>query len=122
MNTEKIIIYTGLFGEYDNLTEPVFCHKNIQYICFTNNNKLKSKYWKIININEYGSDRYLNRKVKMLPHLYLKNYKKSIYIDANVILFYNPFKLCSYLFTHSFVLFQHPNKQLFLRDTHHTLL
>lgn len=116
MSTEKLVIYTGLFNDYDNLIIPIIKHKNIKYICFTNNIKLKSKEWEIIFINEKGSGNFLNRKVKMLPHIYLKNYKKSIYIDANVLLVCDPNKLYSYLLKYDFIVFEHPNKSTFLDE------
>jgi hypothetical protein len=116
MNTEKILIYTGLFNSYDYLTVPLFNHKNIEYICFTNNHKLKSKNWKIIHINEKGTGVYLNRKVKILPHIYLSNYKNSIYIDANVVLTIHPLELITLLLDNNFVVFQHPNKHNFLNE------
>ncbi len=116
MNIEKIIIYTALFDDYDKLSSPVIKNKNIKYICFTNNSNLQSKDWEIIIINESGNGRFLNRKVKMLPHLYLKNYDKSIYIDSNVLLIYDPLKLYSYLLDYNFVLFEHPNKNTFLDE------
>tara|TARA_B110000438_G_scaffold242538_1_gene242136 strand:- start:1243 stop:2001 length:759 start_codon:yes stop_codon:yes gene_type:complete len=116
MNIEKVIIYTGLFDDYDKLSKPIFINENIEYICFTNSKKLKSKHWKIIFINEEGSGSYLNRKVKMLPHIYLKEYKRSIYIDANVVLICNPYKLWLYLTNNNFILFEHPNKHTFLDE------
>ena len=72
MNTKKIIVYTGLFDSYDKLIDPLFIHERIKYVCFTNNINLKSKIWNIIQINEKGSGRHLNRKIKILPHVYLK--------------------------------------------------
>lgn len=116
MSTKKIIIYTGLFDSYDKLSIPLFINQNIEYICFTDNKYLKSKYWKIILIKEKGSGTYLNRKVKMLPHIYLKEYERSIYIDANILLLCSPLKLISYLSNHNFVLFQHPYKHTFLKE------
>ena len=31
---KKIVIYTGIFGKYDMLQEPLYLDKNIDYICF----------------------------------------------------------------------------------------
>ena len=116
MSIEKIVIYTGLFDNYDSLNKPVYLNKNLEYICFTNNRKLKSKFWKIILLTEKESGIFLNRKIKLLPHLYLKMYRKSIYIDANIILLKNPMALISYLNNYDFVLFQHPLNHTYLNE------
>src|SRR5690606_33275030 len=60
--------------------------KNIDYICFTNNKRLKSNFWKIIYIeNENLDNTRLARKLKILGHSYiLKNYDISIWIDGSM--------------------------------------
>ena len=83
---EKICVYTCITGNYDDLKE-VRINEGIDYICFTNNKKIKSETWKIIYIEDKKLDNhYLSRKIKMLGDPYLdKNYTLSIYVDASII-------------------------------------
>ena len=84
---EKICVYTCITGAYDDLKEVKIMEEGIDYLCFTNNKKIKSKTWKIIYIEDKTLDNhYLSRKLKMLGDPYLdKNYTLSIYIDASII-------------------------------------
>ncbi len=83
----NFVIYTALFGDYDELKHPLTENTcNYDFVCFTNQKDIKSDIWQIRFVEEAN---YLpniaNRKYKMLPHLFLKDYEESIYIDANVI-------------------------------------
>lgn len=84
---EKICVYTCITGDYDDLKEVKVREKGIDYICFTNNKKIKSETWKIIYIEDKKLDNhYLSRKIKMIGDSYIdKNYSLSIYIDASII-------------------------------------
>lgn len=83
----KICVYTCITGDYDNLREVKIIEKNVDYLCFTNNKNLKSKTWKIIQINDSKLDNHhLSRKIKMLGHpIISKNYDISVWMDASVI-------------------------------------
>ncbi len=88
----KYVVYTCITGNYDGLIEQQnFEHEKFDYICFTNSPKIKqSKNWKIVNIsgieNVIGepSQQKISRFIKTHPHLFLKNYEKSLYIDGNI--------------------------------------
>jgi len=90
MISNKKVIYTALFGKYDNLIEPEM-FDGWDYICFTDDQDLTSTHWKIIYIatKEYPSS-LMNRMFKWLPHKFLEKYDISLYIDANVIPLQNP--------------------------------
>ena len=89
INKNKIVIYTSIFGSYDGLIpQPQF--KGVDYICFTDK-PFKSSKWKIITVSSKISDTTRkSRHPKILPHLYLKDYKYSIYIDGNILVLRNP--------------------------------
>ena len=80
-------IYTCITGNYDKLLEPIVYDKNIDYICFTDNSRLCSKYWRILPIPaelKYLSSVKQQRIIKICPHRYLsKQYNTSIWIDGN---------------------------------------
>ena len=83
---KKICVYTCLTGNYDNLHEIEVTDKNVDFICYTNNENLKSKTWKIIYIKNDGlTDHQLSRKIKMLGTDYInKKYDISVWQDASV--------------------------------------
>ena len=84
---KKICAYTCITGDYDDLNEIENKEKNVDYLCFTNNKKLKSNTWKIIYIEDEKLDNQrLSRKIKMLSHPYIKdNYDISVWMDASVV-------------------------------------
>lgn len=44
VKNKKIVIYTAFTGNYDNLKEPEYIDENCDYVCFTDNPNIKSKY------------------------------------------------------------------------------
>jgi len=89
---EKLAVYTAIIGDYDDLHDPLYVETDFcDYFCFTDNKKLHSDVWKIIPLNEelFPELKELDlvrkaRFVKTHPHLFLKGYKHSIWIDANI--------------------------------------
>ncbi len=83
INSKKMVIYTAITGNYDNLKEPLFTGKNLEYVCFTNNRNIKSKIWNVQYIkNENMDDIYLARHIKMNPHIFFCEYEMSIWVDG----------------------------------------
>ncbi len=82
---KRIVVYTAIFGDYDVLLEPKCKSENCDYICFTDNPKLRTKTWKLARLPSEGlSPALQNRKVKICPHLYFPNYEYSVYVDGNI--------------------------------------
>jgi hypothetical protein len=80
----KIVLYTSIFGGYDGLL-PQPKAKGIDRICFTDR-PLKSRSWEIVQIEPPVEDPVRkSRYPKILPHLFLKDYDYSIYIDGNYL-------------------------------------
>lgn len=83
---KKICVYTCITGNYDNLHEIKNPEKNIDYYCFTNNKKLKSKTWKIVYVQDNNLDNCrLARKIKILGHPIINKYDITVWNDADVI-------------------------------------
>lgn len=83
----SICVYTCITNNYDKLMDPEIYSRNIDYICFTDNLHIKSKFWKIMPI-PYDL-RYLSlvkqqRILKICPHRYLPEYNTSVWIDGNI--------------------------------------
>jgi hypothetical protein len=82
---KKIVVYTAISENYDELREPKYISKNCDYVCFTDDMKLKSKIWDIVPIENWYNDPRRNvRRYKILPHLYFSDYEYSIWIDGCV--------------------------------------
>ncbi|WP_323735685.1 glycosyltransferase [Methanosphaera sp. ISO3-F5] len=83
-NNSKLVVYTALTGNYDELVTPLVINPKFDYICFTDNPNLKSDFWTIKYMEEEHIDKIRKaRKYKILPHKYLKEYDYSLWIDAN---------------------------------------
>ena len=83
----SVVCYTCITGGYDQVREPKVISKGVDYICFTDNIKLKSNIWQIRPIPDelkLLSNVKKQRIVKICPHRYLKEYDVSIWIDGNI--------------------------------------
>ena len=92
----KLVVYTALFGDYDDLIEPKEKFEGCDFICFTDQEHLKSDIWEIRLIKECDMPpNMMNRKYKILPHLFLSEYEWSLYVDANIAILNNPHELAN---------------------------
>lgn len=118
MTLNSKVIYTALFGKYDDLMEPDISG-GWDYICFTDDKDLTSKSWKVIYIDteEYSSN-LMNRMFKWLPHRFLEKYDISLYIDTNVILLQNPDPLIEkYLINFMFAAPKHSKRECLYQES-----
>lgn len=82
---DKIIVYTCNFGKYETVKEPLYVDPSVEYILFTDNKLLTSKYWRIVVVEETLKDsRRTSRLPKILAHEYLPPHDVSIYIDSSL--------------------------------------
>lgn len=84
---KKIVIYTAIFGKYDELKEPKFVNPYCDYVVFTDQPVSPNSVWKKMDISIISGynemDAYhLSKIVKILPHLYFKDYEYSIWVDG----------------------------------------
>lgn len=80
---KKVIVYTAITGQYDNLKEPLYKDDKLTYVCFTNNHKLKSNFWNIEYICDTSlDDMQLAKKIKLQPFKFFKEYETSIWVDG----------------------------------------
>ncbi len=108
----KLVIYTALFGSYDDLIDPQEAYEECDFICFTDQKKITSQVWKIIHVDKgIQSASMANRMYKLLPHRFLSMYEESLYIDANIILKKNPYNLVkNYLKSEDFLMPKHSHR------------
>ncbi|NIJ45772.1 hypothetical protein FHR24_002243 [Wenyingzhuangia heitensis] len=81
----KTVIYTAIFGKKIGLfKQPAF--KNVKYVCYTDQD-ISSKHWEVRKVEPWFDDPTRNnRYVKILPHLFFKEYDLSIYLDVNYLI------------------------------------
>ncbi|WP_072037399.1 glycosyltransferase domain-containing protein [Escherichia coli] len=86
VSMRKRVVYTAIFGGYDNLIDPKEIDKSVDYICFTDDKNIKSHIWNVIYIktDEESDKAKLNRHYKFFPHLYFSEYEESLYLDGNI--------------------------------------
>lgn len=89
----KLVIYTAVLGDYDELHEPFYTNGSYEFIMITDNKNMikKESAWKFIHISELVNiipnglnNVQLNRWLKMNPNMIFPDYDVSIYIDGNV--------------------------------------
>ena len=82
----KTAIYTAITGNYDTLRQPEVVLEGVDYICFSPSIKeSKIGVWRISPIPyENKSQIRVSRFPKLNPHLVLKEYESSLYVDGNI--------------------------------------
>lgn len=90
----KSVVYTGVFGSYDDVQPISVRWGGCDFVCFTDNANIQATGWTVKILNyPYLSDVEKNRRIKFHPHLYLPDYEVSLYLDGNVWLKKNPTSL-----------------------------
>lgn len=85
--TGRCAVYTVITGDYDKLWDPTVINPNWDYYLFTDApEKFDSKIWKIVPIDnpEGLSPVLLQRKVKIMPYVFLADYDYTIYVDGKL--------------------------------------
>ena len=105
----KRCVYSVITNNYDELHEIKF-KSNLRFICFTDNKDLKVKGWETIFFQIKNSKNFNeNRKIKMFPNKYLKNFDQTLYIDGNIRVKKDPEPLFDkYLKNNFLVISKHP--------------
>jgi hypothetical protein len=82
----KKVVYTAIFGGYDELPDPQFIPEGWDFICFTDSN-IKSNIWEVKKVPAIYKDPTRNaRKYKILPHRWFPNYEYSLWVDGNILI------------------------------------
>jgi len=81
----KKVVFTAIFGNYDNLKTPEYVNPDWDYICFTDNNNIESDVFQVKYVNPRFDNTTKNaRMIKLLSHLFLINYDYSLWVDGSV--------------------------------------
>ncbi|GEN29686.1 hypothetical protein HVA01_33320 [Halovibrio variabilis] len=108
-NKNRFVVYTALFGDYDNLIDPSKNFKYCDFVCFTDQKNLRSNIWEIRLVEECDlPPNMMNRRYKFFPYLYLSEYEYSLYIDSNIKVKRSPYNFPDkYLVDHSVAIPKH---------------
>jgi hypothetical protein len=81
----RVVVYTAITGGYDDLHDPMFTDDDLTYVCFTDNENIKSDIWNVEYIRDEALDHmHLAKKIKLFPHLYFKDFSTSIWVDGKL--------------------------------------
>jgi len=81
----KKCVYNVITGDYDNLKPPTVITPKWDYICFTNNKKIKSNVWDVRYIKDDGlSDKKLSRKIWIRSNRYVPEYEISVMVGGQI--------------------------------------
>lgn len=81
----KKVVFTAIFGNYDNLKTPEYINPDWDYVCFTDNRNVESEVFTVRHVNQRFENVTKNaRMFKLLSHLFLINYEYSLWIDGSV--------------------------------------
>jgi|TARA_B100002019_G_C21210858_1_gene569346 hypothetical protein len=97
----KKILYTTIFGGYDDITTPKL-PRDWDWKCFTEKN----------SIPLYSDNTRNAKKFKILPHRYLQDYEYSIFIDGNMYVVGNVDELIEKYLNDSNIAFFDHNKNI----------
>lgn len=116
-SNQKIAVYTAVFGNYDNIKEPVIIPDNCDFYIVTNQDVPEESIWKKVDISKFDSDiKNLTNKEKNLyfrshPDLLFKDYEYSIYLDGNIMPITDLTELVNYIDNCGIGMFRHPDRQ-----------
>jgi hypothetical protein len=77
------VVYTAIFGGYDELREPAVREDGVQYVCFTDNPRLRSRGWEIRYCQPSGDPVFQAKRIKVLAHEALQC-STSLWVDGRV--------------------------------------
>ena len=108
---DRFCVYTALFGEYDDLRSPAFVPAGVKFICFSDRDRDVAG-WDVRVVDlKLDTPALENRKIKILPYDYLKDYDCSLYIDANMVFLADPIAVYHrWLKNETFVAYAHPKR------------
>ena len=122
---KKIAVYTAIFNNYDWLKDPYVPSPEIDYICYTDSEKVKSKYWKVMKVDLEGqSPSLMNRKIKLLyPYTELSDYEYTLYVDGSVMMKGDVLKFLSRYMARTPILmnFKHPDNDCIFIEIEHCI-
>lgn len=87
------VVYTAIFGGFDSLSEVRNPKSNVCYICFTDQEDINSKTWKIVKCEDImRNPRLFAKFFKIFPHKIFRTAKTTLWVDGNYLIKSNHWK------------------------------
>lgn len=114
----KVAIYTCIIGDYDNLLEPIYSNKFMDFYIVTDRVRKQDSQWKEIYSKDfeyiYGrnlDNQRINRFFKLHPDVLFPEYEYSIYIDGSMVVMSDVIPIILSLGQNQFIgLHNHPDR------------
>jgi hypothetical protein len=113
LRSGKIVVYTAIYGDKDDLKEFQVDLEGCSLVCFTDNKYLKSKDFDVRVFPSIHSDPVRSAKIfKILPHVFFADYEYSLWIDGSVVFKRGDIRamIDKYLLEHNMAIFAHPDR------------
>lgn len=82
----RIVFYTAISGEYDNLLLPDHLDPGVDYVCFTDRPRNAYGAWQLRSMPyQQGDPTRAARYVKMHPHKLFPDHDIAVWLDANIV-------------------------------------
>jgi hypothetical protein len=110
VSTGRLLIYTCIAGNYDELPAPLFESADIDFVCLSDAAVSVPSPWILQRLPAMPlSAPELNRYAKMHPHLLFPQHEVSLYVDGNIQVIADPRPMvASALTTRDLSLYAHP--------------
>ena len=120
-NKSGLVVYTAIFGNFDNLNEVKNPSPLIDYVCFTDRKNLLSKTWEVIQCTNLDEDPRLVAKIfKVFPHKIFIRASHSLWIDGNYALNRNHLKFFDeYADVKDIQFYKHPIRSCIFEEAKH---
>ncbi len=83
----RVVFYTAIFGEYDNLLLPEHIDPKVDYVCFTDRSRNNYGVWQMRSAPYYHPDpTRIARWVKTHPSDLFPAHDVAVWLDANIVL------------------------------------
>lgn len=108
------VIYTAIFGDYEELKEPRIITPGWRYICYTDQ-PFKSKVWEIYRaFNDNKENSYESRNIKIN---WVDQFNKSIWIDGSFTINCDLNEFWEKNFVSPFTVVQHPIRNCWFQES-----
>jgi hypothetical protein len=111
--TNKIVVYTAIYGNRDDLKEPSVELEGCSLVCFTDNESLRSKAFDLRVCPPTDSDPVRSAQIfRILPHKFFPDFEYSLWIDGSVVFKKGDIRslIDQYLRDYDMALFAHPDR------------
>lgn len=107
----KVVIYTALFGNYDQLPPLLTMNDGLDFVCFTDQ-RIESAGWTVINMEKPLEDTNLAAKYfKVHPHKVFPEKDYSLFVDANTVFCGRVGRFIDrWLSNENFAMWRHPDR------------